>query len=236
MRTWDWELEARAMACDGLETNEDGNVTTPLIKYTRAVTAIRMTAAAYCLIHRQSPTKQEIAAYVDDNAKTAWLMQNAARMKPADADERHAIKEIDAWYKQEWREEPNPRPAVSGRILYYERAEIRRLIKRAADAAGESGYAPLEQLEHGSSFSGSGQEIRVLGVKVLLRGADSKGAAYAPSWNNPHPSGILGTLSSSNRTGKSRDCVTNWRATRACIVRTAACSVRSSGWSARTST
>ena len=151
MRTWDWELEARAMASDGLETDEDGNVRTPLITYTRAVTAIRMTAAAYCLIHRQSPTRQEIAAYVDDNAKTAWLMENAARIKPADADERHAIKEIDAWYKQEWREEPNPRPAVSRRILYYERAEICRLIKRAADTAGESGYAPLEQLEHGSA-------------------------------------------------------------------------------------
>ena len=44
-----------------------------------------------------------------------------------------------------------------------------------------------------------------------MRGADRKGAwaccaAYSPSWNNPRPSGMLGTLSSSNRTGSSGDC------------------------------
>ena len=146
---------------------------------------------------------------------------------------------------------PSHRAAIEGKIksalnvsdrVARESASTFLALLRLADLDAPPG-TPLHQdnEDSGSSFSGSGQEIRVLGVKVLLRGADRKGAwaccaAYAPSWNNPHPSGILGTLSSSNRTRKSRGCVTNWRATRACIVRTAACSVRSSGWSARTST
>ena len=51
-----------------------------------------------------------------------------------------------------------------------------------------------------------------------MRGADRTGAwaccaAYSPSWTKPLPSGMLGTLSSSNRTERSRDCVTNWRGT-----------------------
>ena len=57
-----------------------------------------------------------------------------------------------------------------------------------------------------SSFSGSEQEPRV-GLKILMRGAGKEEAwaccaAYAPSWNNPRPSGTLGTLSSSNKTGR----------------------------------
>ena len=43
-----------------------------------------------------------------------------------------------------------------------------------------------------------------------MRGADRTGAwaccaAYSPSWTKPRPSGMLGTLSSSNRTGSSRE-------------------------------
>ena len=92
----------------------------------------------------------------------------------------------------------------------------------------------MRALKRSSSFSGvrrdPGKNPRV-GVKVLMRGADRKGAwaccaAYSPSWTKPHPSGMLGTLSSSNRTGSSRDCVTNWRATKTYTATTAACIAR----------
>ena len=96
-------------------------------------------------------------------------------------------------------------------------------------------------------LAGPGKKSTCWG-KGLVRCADRKGAwacyaAYAPFWTKRRPNRTLGTLSSSNRTGRSRDCVTIWRATRACTVRmaacsagTTACSVRSSGWNARTST
>ena len=90
---------------------------------------------------------------------------------------------------------------------------------------------PSKSLDEPSSFSGVRARIRVLRVKVLMRGADRERAwaccaTYAPSWNNLRLSATLGTLSSSNRTGRSRDCVTNWRATKTCTARTAACIVR----------
>ena len=99
----------------------------------------------------------------------------------------------------------------------------------------------------GLRLAGSGEKSACWG-KGLVRGADRKGAwacyaAYAPFWTKLRPSRTLGTLSSSNRTGSSGDCVTIWRATRACIGRmaacsagTTACSVRTSACSARTST
>ena len=118
------------------------------------VTAIRLTASAWCIVHREAPTAGDIARLLADDDKTAWLMENATRARPRDAEERHAIKEIAAWYKQERRLVETAVRMASGRLHYRQRGVITHLVKDAADKAGERGQKPLEQLEqleHGSA-------------------------------------------------------------------------------------
>ena len=81
----------------------------------------------------------------------------------------------------------------------------------------------------GGAANEAGGQYRRGVAALLMRRADRRWAwacrtAYSPSWTEPRPSRTLGTLSSSNRTGRSGDCATTWRATRTCIAGTTACS------------
>ena len=136
MRTWDWDLEARAIASRGLATDRDGNVTTTIEELGQAVTAIRLSAAAYALGHRQAPTMREIEDLLDHRDRMAWLAGAAGRLKGADADERHAIKEIGACHPKEWSDHPNGWQRDKGRLNWAGRSTVHDIIDRACRRAG----------------------------------------------------------------------------------------------------
>ena len=151
LRAWDWELEAAALAAPTIEGESgESRITDPAMR-TQLLTAIRLTVSAWCLVHREAPSARGIAALLADDDRTAWLMENAMRTRPRDADERDAVKEIGAWYKQEWRLDPRASAMASGRLHYDQQQRIKWLVEAAANKAGERGNAPLEQLEHGSA-------------------------------------------------------------------------------------
>ena len=151
LRAWDWELEAAAMAAPAIDGHDgEAPITDPAMR-TQVLTAIRLTASAWCLVHREAPSARNIGALLADDERTAWLMENAMRTRPRDADERHAVKEISAWHKQEWRLDPKASTMATGRLGYKRQQQIQWLVEAAANKAGERGNAPLEQLEHGSA-------------------------------------------------------------------------------------
>ena len=151
LRAWDWELEARALAAPTLASNAYGKPVTDPATRTQVVSAIRLTATAWCLVHHEAPSPHEIAKTLADDNASAWLMENAMRTHGRDSDERRAIKEIAAWYKHEWRDAPTVPRGGSGHLYYHQRGVVGHLIKGAARQAGERAKTPLEQLDHRSA-------------------------------------------------------------------------------------
>ena len=151
LRTCDWELEARAMAEPGLAHNAYREAVSDAATRMQVVTAIRLTATAWCLVHREPPSPHEIAKSLGDDNATAWLMENAMRTQGRDGAERQAIKELGAWYKHEWRDAPTIPRGGSAHLHYHKRGVIVQLIEGAVRHAGEPGAEPLEQLDHRSA-------------------------------------------------------------------------------------
>ena len=151
LRTWDWNIEAAAMAAKALDPPEPENrVYNPKLR-TQVVNTIRMTAAAWSLVHREAPSPRSIATVLREENETAWLMENAMREQPRNGRERQAIKEITAWYKQEWQAVSTVPRRSSGRLDYFQRGKIIELTRIAAGNASGDAEKPLKQLKPGSA-------------------------------------------------------------------------------------
>ena len=172
LRAWDWEIEAAAMAARALgpPDSEERAVTDPKLR-TQVVNTIRMTAAAWSVVHRKAPSPRSIATVLAEDNDMAWLMENAIRRQARNASERHAIKEITAWYKQEWRTVQTASYAASGRLGYQQQVRIIHLTSIAANNAGTDADTPLKQLKHGSAERQ--EAARKLGI-IDLKGSEEE--------------------------------------------------------------
>ena len=115
MRAWDWDVEARAIASEGVEYDPVGGARTTLHARGQMVTAIRLTATAFALVHRRRPSVRQTGSYLGDADKLEWLAGAAARLRGRNAAERHAGAEIASWHREEWEGPGERRPGARHR-------------------------------------------------------------------------------------------------------------------------
>ena len=133
MRAWDWDVEARAIASEGVEYDPVGGARTTLHARGQMVTAIRLTATAFALVHRRRPSVRQTGSYLGDADKLEWLAGAAARLRGRNAAERHAGAEIASWHREEWKDPGNDAPAH----------DIVRMIEQAAQRLGPASERPI---------------------------------------------------------------------------------------------
>ena len=153
LHRWDWDLDARCLAADGLDTRIDAigyDERDTLTLYGSAATAVRMIATAWSIGMGRSPTPEQIASHIEDEEKLAWLVENATAQRGDNPEEREAIKQLGTWWRQQWRTNENERKPASARLGWRRKTQILWLIQKAIEKRRASTRVALEQLERGT--------------------------------------------------------------------------------------
>ena len=193
-KPWDWEIESHDLVNNALHAYArtrdglDGRHVSQIAKMA-ALTAVRLSAAAYRMALEQSPSITDIRILLTEHwepENLGWLVENVERRQWTDPDAKRTAKEIGRWYKQEWRENDDV-SRFRATLHYTVRDDVKRLIEDFAESLGDAKNTPLKQLAPGSA------ERRATAERLKIRDPldDSKpeiekrfGSAFAEALEN----------------------------------------------------